>query len=55
MIVYGSPYVLQQLSLPNDIPWVFTYGQMPMAQALALETLVGAAMTVGAVDRSFTD
>ncbi|MEL7507645.1 MAG: glycoside hydrolase family 3 N-terminal domain-containing protein [Cyanobacteria bacterium J06554_1] len=55
VIVYGSPYVLERLSLPDSLPWVFSYGQMPMAQSLALETLVGEIAAVGAVDRSFTD
>ncbi len=55
VVVYGSPYVLEQLALPEDVPWVFSYGQMPMAQSLALETLVGETVAVGAVDRSFTD
>ncbi|MBT9311861.1 glycoside hydrolase family 3 N-terminal domain-containing protein [Leptothoe kymatousa] len=55
VVVYGSPYVLAQLELSEDISWVFSYGQMPMAQSLALETLVGAVVAVGAVDRSFTD
>ncbi len=55
VVLYGSPYVLEQLSLPQAMPWLFTYGQMPMAQSLALESLVGETVTVGAVDRSFTD
>ncbi|NEQ55088.1 MAG: beta-glucosidase, partial [Leptolyngbya sp. SIO3F4] len=55
VVVYGSPYLLEKLSLTDDVPWVFSYGQMPMAQTLALETLVGEAVAVGAVDRSFTD
>ncbi|MEM7062064.1 MAG: glycoside hydrolase family 3 N-terminal domain-containing protein [Cyanobacteria bacterium P01_B01_bin.77] len=55
VVAYGSPYVLEQLSWPENIPWVFSYGQMPMAQALALESLVGETAAAGAVDRSFTD
>jgi len=41
VILYGSPYLLDHFLplLPPDIPWVFTYGQMPQAQAIALETL----------------
>lgn len=41
LIIYGSPYVLQwfkQRIQPN-IPWVFTYGQMDLAQAIAIKTL----------------
>ncbi|MEM7796939.1 MAG: glycoside hydrolase family 3 N-terminal domain-containing protein [Cyanobacteria bacterium P01_C01_bin.118] len=55
VVVYGSPYLLEKLALSDDVPWVFSYGQMPMAQALALENLVGEAIAVGAMDRSFTD
>jgi beta-glucosidase len=41
LVIYGSPYVLEQfvLSLPSDVPYVFSYGQMPSAQAIALEAL----------------
>ncbi|BAU11953.1 hypothetical protein LEP3755_24770 [Leptolyngbya sp. NIES-3755] len=39
--LYGSPYVLDRFlpSLPSDIPYVFSYGQMREGQAIALETL----------------
>ncbi len=41
LIIYGSPYVSNwlQLHLPEGLPWVFSYGQMPLAQKLAFETL----------------
>lgn len=41
IVVYGSPYVLDLFipQLPSDIPYVFSYGQMQTAQAIALETL----------------
>ncbi|XGV95924.1 MAG: glycoside hydrolase family 3 N-terminal domain-containing protein [Leptolyngbya sp. BL-A-14] len=41
LVLYGSPYVLDQFlpTLPADVPYVFTYGQMPQAQAIALEIL----------------
>jgi len=41
IVVYGSPYVLDRFlpSLLSDIPYVFSYGQMEAAQAVALETL----------------
>ena len=55
VVVYGSPYVLEQLSFLEEMPWIFSYGQMPMAQTLALENLVGETVAVGAVDKSFTD
>jgi beta-glucosidase len=40
LAVYGSPYVLQHL-LPmlQSIPCVFSYGQMPDAQAVSMSTL----------------
>ncbi|MEG3859052.1 glycoside hydrolase family 3 N-terminal domain-containing protein [Microcoleus sp. herbarium12] len=41
VVIYGSPYVLEQFlpQLPPSIPYVFCFGQMPAAQALALELL----------------
>ncbi|WP_414644214.1 hypothetical protein [Allocoleopsis sp.] len=41
LIIYGSPYALEQLlpDLPPTTPYVFSYGQMPQAQAIALEVL----------------
>lgn len=41
LVIYGSPYILEQFrpQLPADLPWVFTYGQMPTAQAIALDAL----------------
>ncbi len=43
LAVYGSPYTLEQLlpNIPAEFPYVFSYGQLPQAQALALETLFG--------------
>ncbi|MBI4780436.1 MAG: beta-glucosidase [Oscillatoriophycideae cyanobacterium NC_groundwater_1537_Pr4_S-0.65um_50_18] len=43
LVLYGSPYVLEdlKLQLPSEVPYVFTYGQMPAAQAIALEALWG--------------
>lgn len=45
LIIYGSPYVLDQLivDLPADLPYVFSYGQMPQAQTIALRTLLAPA------------
>ncbi|HTL89612.1 MAG TPA: glycoside hydrolase family 3 N-terminal domain-containing protein [Leptolyngbya sp.] len=39
--LYGSPYVLDRFvpNLPPDVPYVFSYGQMQAAQAIALEKL----------------
>jgi len=41
LVIYGSPYILEQImpELPPELPYVFTYGQMPEAQAIALSTL----------------
>ncbi|MEG4799624.1 glycoside hydrolase family 3 N-terminal domain-containing protein [Microcoleus sp. ARI1-B5] len=43
VLIYGSPYVLEQFlpHLPPSIPYVFCFGQMPAAQSLALELLLG--------------
>ena len=47
LIIYGSPYVLEQFlpMLPPELPCIFSYGQMPDAQAIALETLFTKAAT----------
>ena len=66
VVVYGSPYVWRQMQalLPLKTPCVFTYGQMKMAQAIALQPLLNPnqatdpnSQTVyaGALDSSFTD
>lgn len=41
LVIYGSPYILQHFlpQLPPNLPYVFTYGQMPQAQTIALEAL----------------
>lgn len=41
IIIYGSPYVKDWFisQLPPSLPWVFSYGQMPIAQELALKYL----------------
>ncbi|HHP7243139.1 MAG TPA: glycoside hydrolase family 3 N-terminal domain-containing protein [Elainellaceae cyanobacterium] len=42
LVIYGSPYVLEHLrpSVPSQIPWVFTYGQISQAQRIALSVMV---------------
>jgi beta-glucosidase len=57
LLIYGSPYVLEQFlpQLPADLPYGFTYGQMPAAQAIVLETLFQHATTQRTGDREFTD
>ena len=43
LIIYGSPYILDWFrgQLNRELPWVFSYGQMPMAQAIACGVLFG--------------
>ncbi|MBS0015596.1 MAG: beta-glucosidase [Arthrospira sp. SH-MAG29] len=43
LAIYGSPYTLEEFlpEIPHDLPLVFSYGQMPTAQAIALENLLG--------------
>ncbi|TAG96516.1 MAG: beta-glucosidase [Oscillatoriales cyanobacterium] len=43
VLIYGSPYVLEQFlpHLPPSIPYIFCFGQMSAAQAIALELLFG--------------
>lgn len=43
LAIYGSPYILERFlpELPPEIPYVFSYGQMPEAQAIALGALLG--------------
>ena len=47
VVVYGSPYVAESLflGLPGSVTTVFSYGQMPMGQTLALEWLFGKIQT----------
>lgn len=42
LVVYGSPYVLETLraELPAQVPYGFSYGQMPSAQAVVLSALL---------------
>ena len=43
LVIYGSPYVLDWLKeeIAAELPWVFTFGQMAIAQTTALEILFG--------------
>lgn len=43
LVIYGSPYILEVFLplLPPEVPYQFSYGQMPMAQAIALNALFG--------------
>lgn len=41
LIIYGSPYVLDWFlsQIKTQIPWIFSYGQMDLAQQIALNKL----------------
>ncbi|MEM9007546.1 MAG: glycoside hydrolase family 3 N-terminal domain-containing protein [Cyanobacteria bacterium P01_F01_bin.86] len=56
LIVYGSPYVLESLlsELSAEIPYGFSYGQMPTAQSVVLSTLFSGQASAR-VDVAFTD
>ncbi len=56
IVIYGSPYVAGTLvpQLPPHLPYIFTYGQMPEAQAIALQTLFQPA-DLAWTRRDFTD
>jgi beta-glucosidase len=58
LVIYGSPYARDQLrgALPDHIPVAFTYGQMPMAQALLLKAFLAQPTTADRREaESFTD
>jgi beta-glucosidase len=65
LMIYGSPYVLEKFlpALPADIPYGFSYGHMPQAQAIALQSLLGTTFSIETIrggeqkigDREFTD
>ncbi len=41
LVIYGSPYILKKFmpAINSEIPCIFSYGQMPTAQTIALCTL----------------
>ncbi|MEO1341886.1 MAG: glycoside hydrolase family 3 N-terminal domain-containing protein, partial [Cyanobacteria bacterium J06635_13] len=54
--IYGSPYVLDWFKaiLEPEMPWVFSYGQMPQSQEIALQTLFAdSSQTLQARTRNF--
>lgn len=64
LVLYGTPYVLEQFvsHLPVEVPYVFTYGQMELAQAIALDALfelaidpVDQAQSLSGKHSAFTD
>jgi beta-glucosidase len=56
LVIYGSPYLFTEFTatLPPEIPCVFSYGQMPSAQGVALEQLFTASLKES-LNRTFTD
>ena len=48
LILYGSPYVWEELKavFPSSLPAIFSYGQMPMAQTIALEEMLKLGLTI---------
>jgi len=54
LVVYGSPYLWAELLplLPPGVPAAYSPGQMPAAQALALQSL---GLGAGAAESGFTD
>lgn len=59
VILYGSPYVWEQLIplFPSEMPAVFSYGQTPTAQAIALAKLLDlgfATPSMEYIDQQFT-
>jgi beta-glucosidase len=55
LIVYGSPYILDWFlpKLPNDLPWVFTYGQIPIAQAIVCKQMLSLSKNHDSINREF--
>ncbi|EAW37181.1 glycoside hydrolase family 3 N-terminal domain-containing protein [Lyngbya sp. PCC 8106] len=43
LVIYGSPYALERFrsEIPSHLPYIFSFGQMPSAQVIALKTLFG--------------
>ncbi|HIK12978.1 MAG TPA: beta-glucosidase [Oscillatoriaceae cyanobacterium M33_DOE_052] len=41
LVIYGSPYTLDKFlpDLPPEVPYAFSYGQMPLAQDIVLKSL----------------
>ncbi len=47
LVIYGSPYVKDWFvaQLTTELPWIFSYGQMNLAQGMALKVLFGLSAT----------
>lgn len=58
LIIYGSPYVLDwfQSKINNDLPWIFSYGQILVAQKIACEMMFNLNATADEKkDKTFTN
>ncbi len=57
IVVYGSPYVLDWFLnlIPADLPWIFSYGQMDIAQAIVLNALFSKEKIETLADDQITD
>ena len=56
IVIYGSPYVMEWFKsiIESDLPWVFSYGQMNQAQAIALAALFHhQSIVLGSKSRNF--
>lgn len=58
LIIYGSPYVRdwflnETKVLKDDLPWVFSYGQMPEGQEISCKTLFGLSKVSGNLQDTF--
>lgn len=56
LAIYGSPYILNWFRphLPPNLPWVFSYGQMPMAQIAVNQALFPKSRHPSAQNEAFT-
>ncbi len=58
LVIYGSPYLFQDLAaaLPQDLPCIFSFGQMPSAQQTAIDRLFGLEKSAPvSTNKTFTD
>jgi beta-glucosidase len=55
VVIYGSPYILDWFlsQLPDGLPWIFTYGQIPIAQAIACKRMLNLSENLNSIDREF--
>ncbi len=55
LIIYGSPYILDWFlpKLSHDLPWIFTYGQISIAQAIVCKQMLSLSKNHDSIDREF--